>query len=185
MPEITRESFSWDEYFWKTTVSLPMWSGFQSRGGAYGARDSESPPDGTIEVVFAPEGRNDSPLRDSEIQMVRWAVQNAPQMQTALLDGLLDHYPSLREKYSGFAEPKDIPPVRSVDDFRGLIGLYGMNVHQVEKDGVPYVGFEFGCTWDGEHGLGVLMHGTRVVEIGGADTAILLWIARRDAGVEP
>jgi len=40
----------------------------------------------------------------------------------------------------------------------------------VEKDGIPYVGFEFGCTWDEEHGLGVLMHGTRTVEIG--DTAM-------------
>jgi hypothetical protein len=29
--------------------------------------------------------------------------------------------------------------------------------------------------------LGVLMHGTRVVKIGGADTAFLLWIAEEDA----
>jgi hypothetical protein len=45
----------------------------------------------------------------------------------------------------------------------------------------PYVGFEFGCTWDDEHGLGVLMHGERVVDVGGAETAFLLWIAERDA----
>ena len=64
---------------------------------------------------------------------------------------------------------------------RALIGLSSINVHQVQKDGVPYVGFEFGCTWDEEHGLGVLMHGTRTVEIGGADTAITLWIAEKDA----
>jgi hypothetical protein len=54
----------------------------------------------------------------------------------------------------------------------------------VLKDGLPYVGYEFGRRWDGEHGLGVLMHGTRVVEVGGADTAMTLWIAKRDAGVE-
>ena len=52
------------------------------------------------------------------------------------------------------------------------------------KDGLPCFGYEFGCTWDGEHGLGVLMHGKRVVEVGGADTAFTLWIAKRDAGVE-
>jgi hypothetical protein len=56
-----------------------------------------------------------------------------------------------------------------------------VNVHQVQKDGIPYVGFEFACTWDEEHGLGVLMHGTRTVEIGGADTAFLLWLAEVDA----
>lgn len=183
MPDLTRDDFSWDDYFWKTTVSLPMWSGFQSRRGPYGSRDSDSPSDGRIEVVFAPEGRENSPLRESEIQLVRWAVQNALQMQRALLNGLLECYPSLREKYDGFVEPEDMPPVRGVDDFRCLIGLHSMNVHPLEKDGAPYVGFEFGCTWDSEHGLGVLMHANRVVEIGGADTAILLWIAERDAEV--
>jgi hypothetical protein len=54
----------------------------------------------------------------------------------------------------------------------------------VQKDGIPYAGFEFGCTWDDEHGLGVLMHGTRAVDIGGADTAFLLWIAEQDGGVQ-
>ena len=46
---------------------------------------------------------------------------------------------------------------------------------------MPYVGYEFGCEWEDEHGLGVLMHGTRVVDVGFADTAILLWIAEADA----
>ena len=55
-----------------------------------------------------------------------------------------------------------------------------VNVHPIQHQGLPYAGFEFGCTWDDEHGLGVLMHGTRVVKIGGADTAILLWLAKQD-----
>jgi hypothetical protein len=38
---------------------------------------------------------------------------------------------------------------------------------------------EFGCTWDKEHGLGVMTHQTLVIEIGGADTAFLEWIAKR------
>lgn len=42
-------------------------------------------------------------------------------------------------------------------------------------------GFRVRVQVDPEHGLGVLTHDTRVVEVGGADTAILLWIARRDA----
>lgn len=177
MPEIERENFSWDGSSWKTTVALPMWAGFQSRGGPYGARDSDSPSEGRIEVVFAPEGRDESRLEDSEIQLVRHAVRNAAQMQTALLEGLLARYQSIREEYGG-------PAVRSVDEFRSLIGLHTIHVHQIARGGVPYVGFELGCTWDDEHGLGVLMHGTRVVEIGHADTAFLLWIATRDAGAK-
>jgi hypothetical protein len=59
-----------------------------------------------------------------------------------------------------------------------------VHVLQLLKDGVPYVGFEFGCRWDEEHGLGVLLHGTRVVEIGDAQTSFTLWIASEDGGVE-
>ena len=33
----------------------------------------------------------------------------------------------------------------------------------------------------GGPGLGVLMHGSRVVEVGDADTAFTLWIAKQDA----
>ena len=53
--------------------------------------------------------------------------------------------------------------------FRSLIGLYNVNIHPLVEDGPsPYLGYEFGCSWDVEHGLGVLMHGLRVVEVGGA-----------------
>ena len=181
MAEVTVDDFFWDTFFWKATVLLPPWIGFQSRRGPYASQDGAAASNGNIEVVFAPEGRDESPLLDSEIRLVRWAVENAPAMQRSLLDGLLQQYPSLRRTYAGSVEPEEMPPIGSVDEFRTLIGLSSINVHQLEKDGLPYVGFEFGCTWDGEHGLGVLMHGTRIVEIGGADTAILLWTARRDA----
>jgi hypothetical protein len=183
MPDLTIADFAWDGYSWKATVSLPSWTGFQSRGGYYGALDKAAASDGTVNIVFAPEARDDSPLRENEVQLVRWAIQHAPEMQHELLARLLSEYPSLRRKYASFVEPAQMPPVRTADDFRSLIGLHSMNVHQLEKDGLPYVGFELGCTWDDEHGLGVLMHGTRVVRIGGADTAILLWMATNDAGL--
>ena len=74
-----------------------------------------------------------------------------------------------------------MPDVSNIDDFRDLIGLHTVYIHQIDKNGVPYIGFEFGCTWDDEHGLGVLMNGNDIVETGGADTAFLLWIAEEDA----
>ncbi len=183
MSDITRADFVWDDYFWKASVRLPTWQGFQSRRGAYGSQDSDELSDGSVTLVFAPEGRDESPLLDSELQLVRWAVQHAPEMQRFLLKTLLSEYPAIQKKYRGFVEPEALPAVGSTHGFKSIIGLHGVNIHPLEHGGAPYVGFEFGCTWDGEHGLGVLMHGTRVVKIGGADTAILLWIAKRDAGI--
>ena len=154
----------------------------ESRRGAYGSLDSAASSDGIVDVTFAPEGRDEAPLREVEVELVRWAVRHEREMQNALLAALLPRYAALRADYADAIEDERLmPPVRDVDGFRPLIGLHSLHVHPIEKAGCPYVGFEFGCTWDDEHGLGVLMHGKRVVKIGGADTAILLWIAREDA----
>lgn len=41
-----------------------------------------------------------------------------------------------------------------------------------------------GASWDAEHGLGVMLHRDRVVKVGGADTALLEWIAANDRAEE-
>jgi hypothetical protein len=59
-----------EDLWWQTKANLPSWSGFQSRGGPYGSNDSESPSNGDVIIVFAPEGRDIEPLNDEEIKSV-------------------------------------------------------------------------------------------------------------------
>jgi hypothetical protein len=178
-PQFTLE----DDLWWTTTAEFPSWKGFRSRSGAYGAQDSAIPSDGSVRIVFAPEGRGNEPLTDSDKSSIAWVIENEASISKALILSLLEEYPSLQEQYgySGEEKAELMPDIKSTEDLRTLIGLHSVNVHPVQKDGIPYIGFEFGCTWDNEHGLGILMHGTRTAEIGGADAAILLWIAERDA----
>ena len=75
---------------------------------------------------------------------------------------------------------EDLPTITSVEGLTKVIALEEINVHQISKDEVPYVGYQFSCSWDEEHGLGVLMHDKRLIQVGGSDTAFLLWIAERD-----
>jgi hypothetical protein len=179
LPQFTLE----DDLWWSAEMVFPTWRGFQSRRGPYGSQDSAAPSSGSVTVVFAPEGRGNQPLDSSEISSILWFLENEPSISKALLQSLLIKYPVLKAKsdYSRAEKAELMPDVASVDDFRNLIGLYSVNIHPLIKDGAPYVGFEFGCNWEEEHGLGVLMHGTRTVEIGHADTAIYLWIAEKDA----
>lgn len=172
-----------DDTWWTARAVLPSWNGFQARQGSYGAQSSDEPSDGTVPIVFAPEGRDNAPLSDAEVASVAWVVENEAALSAALLTALLAAYPSLQDRY-GYSvqeQAQCMPKVIDTEGFRDLIGLHSVNVHPLQVNGIPYVGFELGCTWDDEHGLGVLLHGTRVVKIGGADTAILLWIAERDA----
>ena len=77
-----------------------------------------------------------------------------------------------------------MPDVNSLEEFKNLIGLSFVHLIDEEKEGLGYVGFEFGCEWDPEHGLGVMTYKNEVVELGGADTAFLTWIASRHKNPE-
>lgn len=142
IPEFTLENDLW----WTTTTLLPSWKGFRSRRGAYGARDSSIPSDGVIRIVFAPEGRGTEPLTNSEISAIQWVIEHEALMSSALTNPLLKKYPSLQKQYGYSTKKKSelMPDVKSEEDLHRLIGLSSVNVHQVQKDGIPYVSFEFG-----------------------------------------
>jgi len=53
-----------------------------------------------------------------------------------------------------------------------------------QQFGNAYIGFELGCTWDEEHGAGVMTYKERVVEIGQAGTSFSSWAAYNDNGAD-
>lgn len=77
-----------------------------------------------------------------------------------------------------------MPDVENITQFKSLIGLSAVHLLHISKEGTAYVGYEFGCTWDDEHGLGVMTHKDRIIEIGGADTSFLTWIAEDDLNTQ-
>lgn len=178
-------SFKLDEhgFSWTMRCRLSSWAGYLDRSGIYGGAGQQQASDGTVEIVFAPEGRDNSPLQADELLLVRWFLDNEARVYDAVKMAIVDAYPNLISGYGRSAEEQAelLPDYLDCDGMQRLIGLYAVNVHQTRKGDEPYLGFEFGCTWDAEHGLGVLTHGSRVVRVGGADTAILLWMSEEDA----
>jgi hypothetical protein len=80
-------------------------------------------------------------------------------------------YDSVAQVYIDGGVP-DLPPaLDSPDQLRGLIELSWVHVLAAAKDGVPYIGYQFVCEWEGEHGLGVMTHRGEVVAVGQADAA--------------
>ena len=165
--------FYFEKFFWEANVQLPAWSKFT--GGK------------SVLLRFAPEGRDERPLNAEEIALAEWVSQNQTQQKSTLLDGVLRAYPEFRqqffEDYDIEENEDDLPVVTSTGGLPKVLTLEEINVHQINSGGAPYVGYLFACEWDDEHGLGVLLHKDRIVEIGGADTASLLWIAKKDLKV--
>jgi hypothetical protein len=121
-----------------------------------------------LEPVY---GDPDDPKSPPEIHRVariglEWLLAN----EAAAAKAVIRVIRAIRAKHPEVgAKPKD------------HIELLGVTFHEVESGRLPYLGFDFGCTWDEEHGLGLMTHGTRIVRVGGSDTAILPWIAKADA----
>ena len=113
------------------------------------------------------------------------------EIRDSVLQAIFDAYPAMRATYPyGQAlAAEEMPPLDRPEQLRALIGLSIVHVLNVAKDGAAYVGFEFGCTWEDEHGLGVMTHLGRLVEIpllggekvGHADVSFEEWIAEEDA----
>jgi hypothetical protein len=174
----------WDGHFWAGQVVLPSWAGFQSRRGAYGSVNSRAKSDGGARLTVTPANPEEkTPPRSQQVRAFRLLLDNEPAVGGSVLRAIFAAYPDLRDAY-GYDDEEAaeiMPEIERPEQLRTLIGLSNVHVLNVAKGGVAYIGFEFGCTWDEEHGLGVMTHRKRVVEVGGADTSFLTWIAERDA----
>lgn len=166
-----RTDFFWDDFAWTTLVPMPPDASPQGPAGASNKA--------RVPLHYAPEGREDHPLENSEIASVTWTIDNLSLLLSALQPKLVSYYQDFRTNPD--LESEDLPVAENAADLSALVNIEALYVHQVTKDRIPYVGIEFTCSWDEEHGLGALIHGTRAVDIGGADTAVLLWIAEEDA----
>jgi len=176
--------FTWDEFFWVTSANLPSWSGFQIRNGPYGALSSNDKSTGVHQLLFAPEGRGEDPLNKNELQLVKWVIDNEKPIHNAMLDALFKEYPSIVKEFSEFLdEDADelLPTLNAPSDIKNIVGVVSINIHQIFKNKIPYFGIELGCTWDEEHGAGLLLHGTHVLEVGNIETAGTLWMAEKYA----
>lgn len=174
----------WDGYCWEGSVLLPAWAGFQSRQGNYEAVSSTIVSDGlTYLNIMTPDGEQTSPAPE-QAEAYQYLLQQQEAVRDSILATVFANYATWQEQYGykGEEAQQFMPDIQRPEQLKPLIGLSTVHFFNVAKDGMAYVGWLFGCTWDVEHGLGAMTHANRVVEVGGADAAILDWIAENDKG---
>lgn len=169
------------EYNYEGKLQLLSWKDYHCNGEYYITQDSQLPSDGVVNVLLPINDEDDisesfTPASSAAIQFL---LNHETDVQGILLQALVDNYPNVLE---AFCHDEELPVINSVADLKSNIVLNTIHIVGVEKDGYAYLGFQFGCTWDDEHGAGVMMHKDRIVNVGGADTSFLEWIAQRDGG---
>ena len=172
IPNLSLKKYSGDNYeFFKIEgfVVLEAWKGFQSRGGAYGSLDSKEASNGSVRItVDADIVEGLAKITEEQVNAYNYLIQHQEIIKDAILQSLLSDYKNMQEYYDYEEGDEEMPAVDNVSQFSNLIGLSTIHIINVNKDGIAYVGYQFGCTWDDEHGLGFMTHTNRVIHIGWA-----------------
>jgi predicted DNA-binding WGR domain protein len=113
--------------------------------------------DGYVAITVHDE-KGDGP-NDSQRAAFRFLMKNQDQVAARILSGLLRG----TKHFSSFAGGPHEPHVTrlgllTVDGIRELVALCDIHFLEEAKANESYVTAEFGCCWDEEHGISVLVH---------------------------
>jgi hypothetical protein len=152
----------------KLSITLPDWSAFFGEVA-------------TLPIVIGGDDGAGKPNKKHR-SGIDYLVANQTTILRAILTELFRQYPAHQEIYGYHGDDKRdfMPDVHEIKGFADLMSPGVVHVLSVYQDQFPYMGYEFSCSWDREHAFGAMLLKDRVVEIGGAETAFLNWIARKD-----
>lgn len=160
-----------------------FWEGFAPRPAAWKDLrvDSERALRGGAEhgvTVYRSEHLEPSPEQRAAYQAF---LDGGDALVSLVLAAVHEHYASMRPKWLKSAPDLDLPVIATPGELVRKTQLAVVYVHEVVSAGTAYLGIALRSEWDPEHGAGVMLHGTRVVDVGGHDHAMLAWIAKKDA----
>jgi Domain of unknown function (DUF6985) len=159
----------WALYSWEGEVTLKSWSGYRL--------GREKPSTGAARLDVAPPGGADRATPSPEqAAAFEHLLADEKLVHDAVLQAIFRYYPG----ECLYDEEDEPPEIRKPQQLRNKISLGAAYVLDVTRDGAAYVGLDFDCAWDREHGCGVMTHLGRVTAVGQSPTSFEAWIARRD-----
>jgi hypothetical protein len=170
---------------WTGRDVFPAFAGTQERHGAYTSRSSAKPSKGSVLLNIPRLDKNDEhphPPAPEQIAAYAYFKENQAQVTQAIMAALLKDYRNIRRQWLKHDPDLELPEINSADEMRKHVGLGTLHMFDVARNGLAYFGLELGCTWDEEHGAGVILHGDRVIAVGQADTSFTPDHATQDGG---
>jgi len=159
-------------------ITLSSWKGFPSRQGFYGSGDTKDDSNGSVKVFI--NGRQVDYVKIStqeQVNAIDFLYNNHERIRDEILTKLFQELPEIKEIYEDL-----VPETDEISDFKNIPGLSIIHIMESDKEGFAYVGYEFGCNWEDEHGIGIMTHKDKVIEIGQADVSFNSWITYKDKG---
>lgn len=161
-------------------VFLAPWVGYASQE----MRADGTVSDGNVRLTIGyfndDNGDRCETVTPEQVAAYDYLTKEADRIRQAILSGLLVYYNESEDiKYfrqgmelaAQIYGPPDsdaeemLPAITRTEQFKTLIALVAVHIHNVSVDGTAKVGYEF-ASWDIEHGLGCLLLRDEVLDIG-------------------
>jgi hypothetical protein len=159
---------------WTGQGTLKAFAGSQQRHGGYTSLSSKKPSKGTFSLDIPrldDDDANPKPPAPEQLAAYAHLIDNQDAVVESILTSLLKYYTKLRKSWLKNQPDLDLPDITTRAEMKKNVGLGTLHMHPVAKAGHAYLGLELGCTWDEEHGTGILLHQSRILDIGQADTS--------------
>jgi len=128
-------------------------------------------------VELLVNSENEEPVKPSLIQEHAWREfsESYPVLYAKILNAVYNYYIQLRPTYIQMGESwaKLMPLIENESALENWITLNSITISWPYDFANVKLGLSYSCTWDEEHGLGVVLEGSKVLKVGGADCAII------------
>lgn len=156
--------FIWNGNNWVTEATLPSF-------------------ENSFEMVFSPDTPRVEEITEVDKGLFKWIIENEEMVHKSLFTFLLKVYPQIKIDYTEGIDSEYLnellPEVKDLESIANVIKPHTFYIHAIDSVDAPIFGIEAKVPWDLEHGLGILMHGTTILEYGLADISFMNWIARK------
>jgi len=153
-------------------VDLPCWDGYYLYDETYKLKKDKVVKSGRIELWVDGEIAPDSSLLFSEEQVNAYTflAEQQEQVKRSILQSLQQQFKDLLANEYPYSDPEDpifpkISDAAQEFDFKEYIGPESIHIGEDVKEDVAYITWRFRCRWDVEHGLDIVTHKERVIEI--------------------
>lgn len=147
---------------WTAKRKIPELAGF--RIPPSGKRRASS-----FDVSVVAENREEP--SGEQAKAYTWLLAHEASVCRKVVRAIVVYYSWLRQKERAWFDDCDCHEVKTGDDLRELMEFQGLHVCRDHFHGTGLLGFSFACEWDEEHGLGVLTHRSRIIDVGQAEVA--------------
>lgn len=152
-------------YYGLGSIPLPCWNGYFSD---YHFKNVITDGMISLSIDNSDANHNGFHISPEQTNAYYYLVENQERIKQQLLQGLTEVFPDLLSNVYDSYDLADFPRLSDLVpgfDFKNYIGPSNVHIETDVKDNIAYTSWHFNCLWDPEHGMEIITHKERIIEI--------------------